>query len=41
MMRTSEVPSLKKLPSDYIRDMFFTTQPMEMVKNPQGAATDI
>ena len=30
MMRTSEAPALKKLPSDYMRDMFFTTQPMEM-----------
>ena len=30
MMRTSEAPLLKKLPSDYIRDYFhYTTQPME------------
>ena len=30
MMRTSEAPLLKKLPSDYIREkFFFTTQPME------------
>ena len=29
MMRTSEAPLLKKLPSDYMRDMFYTTQPME------------
>jgi predicted TIM-barrel fold metal-dependent hydrolase len=28
-MRSSEAPGLKRLPSDYIRDMYFTTQPME------------
>ena len=33
MMRTSEAPGLKKKPSDYMRDMFFTSQPMEMVEN--------
>ncbi|MEW5421119.1 amidohydrolase family protein [Amorphus sp. 3PC139-8] len=32
-MRTSECPSLKRLPSDYMRDMFYTSQPMEMVNN--------
>jgi len=30
MMRSSEAPALKKLPSDYMRDMFFSSQPMEM-----------
>ena len=30
MMRTSEAPALKKKPSDYMREMFFTSQPMEM-----------
>jgi len=29
LMRSSEAPGLKKLPSEYIRDMYFTTQPME------------
>ena len=29
MMRTSEAPLLKRLPSSYIGEMFFTTQPME------------
>jgi hypothetical protein len=29
-MRTSEAPLLKKMPSDYMRDMFYSTQPMEM-----------
>ena len=33
MMRTSEAPALKRKPSDYMRDMFYTTQPMEMVDN--------
>jgi len=30
MMRTSEAPALKKLPSDYMRDMYFASQPMEI-----------
>jgi uncharacterized protein len=29
LMRSSEAPSLKKLPSKYITDMYYTTQPME------------
>jgi uncharacterized protein len=33
MMRSSEVPLLKRKPSEYIREMYFTTQPMEMVDN--------
>ncbi len=33
MMRSSEAPSLKRLPSEYMRDMFFSSQPMEMVGN--------
>ena len=33
MMRNSEAPALKRLPSDYMRDMYFTSQPMEMVEN--------
>ncbi len=33
MMRSSEVPSLKRKPSDYMREMYYTTQPMEMVNN--------
>lgn len=32
-MRSSECPGLKKLPSDYMRDMYYTSQPMEMVNN--------
>jgi predicted TIM-barrel fold metal-dependent hydrolase len=30
MMRTSEAPALKRRPSDYMREMFFATQPMEV-----------
>jgi predicted TIM-barrel fold metal-dependent hydrolase len=33
MMRSSEVPSLKKLPSDYMREMYYSCQPMETVNN--------
>lgn len=29
MMRTSEAPLLKKPPSEYMREMFYTSQPME------------
>jgi predicted TIM-barrel fold metal-dependent hydrolase len=29
MMRVCEAPLLKRLPSDYIREMYFTTQPLE------------
>jgi len=28
-MRWSEGPSLKKLPSEYMRDMYYSSQPME------------
>ena len=30
MLRPSECPVLKKKPSDYMRDMFYSTQPMEV-----------
>ena len=29
-MRSSEAPSLKKLPSEYMKDMYYSSQPMEM-----------
>ncbi len=29
-LRQSDAPLLKKMPSDYIRDMYYTTQPMEV-----------
>jgi uncharacterized protein len=38
MMRTNEAPSLTMLPSDYMRKMYFTTQPMERVKNAKALA---
>ena len=31
MLRPSEYPLLKKLPSDYMRDMYYASQPMETV----------
>ena len=33
MMRPSDAPLLKRKPSDYMREMFYTSQPMEMVNN--------
>ena len=33
MMRVNEAPLLKKLPSEYIADQYFATQPMELVRN--------
>jgi len=30
MMRTSDCPQLKRKPSEYMREMYFSTQPMEM-----------
>jgi predicted TIM-barrel fold metal-dependent hydrolase len=30
MMRSSECPTLKKKPSDYMRDMYYSSQPMEI-----------
>jgi uncharacterized protein len=29
-MRTSDCPALKRLPSEYMREMYYSTQPMEM-----------
>lgn len=36
MMRTSEAPLLKRPPSDYMREMYYSTQPME-TQNNRGA----
>ena len=36
MMRSSEVPLLKRKPSDYMREMFYSSQPMEMVENKEA-----
>lgn len=33
MMRTSDAPLLKRKPSEYMREMYYTSQPMEMVDN--------
>jgi predicted TIM-barrel fold metal-dependent hydrolase len=33
MMRSSECPGLKKLPGEYITDMFYTSQPMEVPRD--------
>ncbi|MBM9593179.1 amidohydrolase family protein [Roseitranquillus sediminis] len=33
MMRHSDAPLLKRKPSEYMREMFYTSQPMEMVDN--------
>jgi len=33
MIRSSEVPMLKRKPSDYMREMYYSSQPMEMTDN--------
>ena len=33
MMRPSDAPLLKRKPSDYMREMYYSSQPMEMVDN--------
>ena len=33
-MRTSDCPSLKRKPSEYMREMYFSSQPMEMPADP-------
>jgi hypothetical protein len=33
--RTSEAPLLKRLPSEYMKDMFFATQPLEAAIRPE------
>jgi predicted TIM-barrel fold metal-dependent hydrolase len=38
MMRSSDAPLLKKKPSEYMREMFYTSQPMEMVDNREALA---
>jgi len=39
LMRSSEAPLLKRLPSDYIAEMYFTSQPMERTSEKLLAAT--
>lgn len=34
LMRSSEAPLLKRLPSEYMQEFFYTTQPMEIPKDP-------
>ena len=38
-MRSSEAPLLRRLPSAYIRDMYFTTQPFEQLDDPDHLRT--
>jgi predicted TIM-barrel fold metal-dependent hydrolase len=33
MMRNSDAPLLKRLPSEYMQEMYYSSQPMEMVRN--------
>ncbi len=40
MLRPSEAPLLKKKPSDYMRDMYYSSQPME-IQDMQGAGVHV
>lgn len=35
LMRSSEAPSLTKKPSEYIKNFYFTSQPLEHIENPK------
>src|SRR5690606_21019455 len=35
LMRMSEAPLLTKMPGDYIRDFYFSSQPLERIENPK------
>jgi uncharacterized protein len=37
-MRSSEAPSLRKLPSEYMQDMYYSSQPMEIPNDPDVLA---
>jgi predicted TIM-barrel fold metal-dependent hydrolase len=39
LKRTSDAPLLKKLPSEYMRDMYFATQPLEAAVRPESRST--
>ena len=39
MLRQSEAPMLDRKPSEYIRDFYFTTQPLEILDNPSHMQT--
>lgn len=39
LMRMSEAPLLTKTPGDYIRDFYFSSQPLERIENPKWMGT--
>ena len=41
MMRPSEAPQLKRKPSEYMREFYYTTQPIEYADNPRHLETMI
>ena len=41
MMRPSECPLLKRLPSEYMAEQYYATQPLETDQEPQAAGSDL
>jgi hypothetical protein len=41
MMRTSDCPSLKRKPSEYMREMYYSSQPMEKPAGPVDPGSDL